>query len=292
MKIVENLLYFTLSLVRLILGLRFYNSSIQIVKKVKTTNKALILGNGPSLIETEEKFGHLFQEFDLIAVNRFPETPAFEKYKPKFLVLLAPIFYLPEAQLSEEYIELNSLLFASLEKKTTWNLTVIVPANQRKSRRLLNLLEKNKNIIPYFIKVNPVEGFSWFRHLGYRYRLGMPRPHNVLIPSLMLAMQAEYKHIAIVGADHSWLAEISVDEENQVFVHQKHFYDQSTSEPKQMNDYIVRPRRLHEVLHKFYLSFRGYWEIKTYSEKKKIEIYNCSETSMIDAFERKPLTDL
>lgn len=292
MKIVENLLNFALSLVRLFLEFRFYNSSIQVIKKVKTKDKVLILGNGPSFIQTEHKFGPFFEEFDLVAVNRFPETPAFEKYKPKFLVLLAQIFYLPETQLSDEYIEINKLLFGSLQSKTTWNLTVIVPANQRKSKRLHDLLHNNKNISPYFVKANPIEGFAWFRHLGYHLRLGMPRPHNVLIPSIMVAMQAHYKQIAIVGADHSWLSEISVNQENEVFVHQKHFYDQSTSEPRQMKDYIVRPRLLHEVLHKFYLSFRGYWEIKTYAEQKQIKIYNCSETSMIDAFERKQLTQL
>jgi hypothetical protein len=291
MKIIENLLNFTLSLVRLILGFRFFNSPIKILKNEKSTEKVLILGNGPSLNQTEESNGYLFHKFDLIAVNRFPETPAFEKYKPKFLVLLAHIFYLPDAQLSEEFIEANKLLFESLKTKTSWNLTIIVPANHKKSKRLNDLLANNKNINTYFIKANPIEGFTWFRHLGYQFRLGMPRPHNVLIPSLMVALQANYSQIAIVGADHSWLSEISVNDTNQVFVHQKHFYDQSTSEPKQMNDYIIRPRRLHEVLHKFYLSFRGYWEIKTYAEKKKIEIYNCSETSMIDAFERKPLTE-
>jgi len=289
MKLTENLLNFALSLVRLILGFRFFNSPIKILKNEKSAEKVLILGNGPSYKHTEEKYGQLFKEFDLIAVNRFPETPSFDIYKPKFLVLLAPQFFLPDVQLSEEYMDANKLLFESLERKTSWPLTLIVPANQRKSKRLLQLLANNRNIQPYYIKANPIEGFTWFRHLGYQFRLGMPRPHNVLIPSLMVALQANYRQIAIVGADHSWLSEISVNDANQVFVHQKHFYDQSTSEPKQMNDYITRPRLLHEILHKFYLSFRGYWDIQAYAKQKRIAIFNCSEISMIDAFERNTL---
>jgi hypothetical protein len=93
-----------------------------------------------------------------------------------------------------------------------------------------------------------------------------------------------------VGADHSWLAEISVTENNEALVNQKHFYDGDTSKPQKMQDYIVRPRRLHEVIHKFYLSFKGYWDIKAYAEAKQIKIYNASEVSMIDAFERKKLS--
>ncbi|MFT6246481.1 MAG: hypothetical protein ACJA0U_003477 [Salibacteraceae bacterium] len=59
-----------------------------------------------------------------------------------------------------------------------------------------------------------------------------------------------------------------------------------------MMDYIKRPRMLHEIIHKFYLSFKGYWEIKDYAIKKNVKIYNSSENSMIDAFERKKLSDI
>ena len=56
-----------------------------------------------------------------------------------------------------------------------------------------------------------------------------------------------------------------------------------------MQDYITRPRKLHEILRKFYLSFKGYWEINSYAEKKGVQIINSSETSMIDAFPKKGL---
>lgn len=292
MKTAENFIKFILSIARLVIGLRFSNSPDKILKNSKKTKQVLILGNGPSFNQTEEKFGHLFSQFDLIAVNRFPETKAYEQYKPSFLVLLAPQFFMEESELSEEYITANQLLFTALQTKTSWPLLIIVAANQRKSERLKHLLKSNKHITAYYIKVSPVEGFTWFTHLGFTFRQGMPRPHNVLIPSLMTAIQAKFETIAIIGADHSWLSEISVNKQNEALVHQKHFYDQDSSSPKQMQDYIVRPRMLHEILHKFYLSFKGYWDIKAYAQKKGVTIYNCSETSMIDAFERSTLDKL
>jgi hypothetical protein len=46
-------------------------------------------------------------------------------------------------------------------------------------------------------------------------------------------------------------------------------------------------RKLHEILHKFYLTFKGYHEIKEYALKNNSVIYNLTEGSFIDAFERK-----
>jgi hypothetical protein len=108
----------------------------------------------------------------------------------------------------------------------------------------------------------------------------------------MNCIYLKYKTIALVGADHSWLKEISVSDENVALVNQKHFYDENESKAAPMSDYQIRPRRLHEMLLKFMLSFKGYWEINEYIEGSDIHIYNCSETSMIDAFERKKLTEI
>jgi hypothetical protein len=108
----------------------------------------------------------------------------------------------------------------------------------------------------------------------------------------MNLIHLDYKELYIVGADHSWLGEISVNDKNEAMVHQKHFYDEDISKPQKMEDRQDRPRRLHEIIHKFYLSVKGYWEIASYASKKRVKIYNSSEFSMIDAFERKPLNQI
>ena len=57
-------------------------------------------------------------------------------------------------------------------------------------------------------------------------------------------------------------------------------------------DYFDRKeaRKLHEILHKFYLSFKGYFDIKAYAKKKGVSIINLTKGSFIDAFEKKPLS--
>jgi hypothetical protein len=58
-----------------------------------------------------------------------------------------------------------------------------------------------------------------------------------------------------------------------------------------MEDRIQQPRKLHEIIHKFYLSFEGYWLIKGFTARHRIRIINASKTSMIDAFERMSLKE-
>ena len=292
MNFVEVIIQNCFSLIRLVLGVNKRNSSKQLLLSFKNKSNALILGNGPSLTQSLELYQNEFNQFDLIAVNRFPETDAYTELKPSILVLLAPQFFKPDSELSQEYILANQSLFEHLAKKTAWPLLIVAPANERGSKQLADLLKRNKYIKVYYIKTSPMEGLVFFKHLMFSLRQGMPRPHNVLIPSLMIAIQAKYEQIAIVGADHSWLKEISVAKKNEALVHQKHFYDENSSSPKQMADYIVRPRKLHEILHKFYLAFKGYWEISNYAKEKGVRIVNCSETSMIDAFERGTINSI
>ena len=52
-------------------------------------------------------------------------------------------------------------------------------------------------------------------HFFFSKGLAMPRPHNVLIPSIMNLAYLGYKELYIVGADHSWLSEITVNENNE-----------------------------------------------------------------------------
>ena len=119
----------------------------------------------------------------------------------------------------------------------------------------------------------------------------MPRPHNVLIPSLILAIQSGYKEINVVGADHSWIEELTVNENNEAMVHQKHFYDEDSSKSEAMYKLGRRPRLLHEILEKFVYAFRSYHFIRQFSEKKGAKIWNLTPKSFIDAFDRRKTMD-
>ena len=103
----------------------------------------------------------------------------------------------------------------------------------------------------------------------------MPRPRNVLIPSIMLAIASGYRRIIITGADHSWMKTISVTDDNEVVSVQPHFYAESDSEQKRIrHDYSNRP--LHDVVESFAVAFRSYHEIASYARKLGVEILNAT----------------
>ena len=278
------------SCIRILLQSTFSN-----ILAIKFNQKevCLILGNGPSLKQTIDTYpSETLQQFDLMAVNQFADTDYFSVLKPKFYLLNAVTYFQEETALSPLYQNLRKELYKSLSEKITWDMYLIVPFRAKKSSNFKDLLNSNPHIHAVYFNQTPGEGFTCFTNFVFNRAWAMPRPHNVLIPGIMHAIHLNYKTIAIVGADHSWLGEISVNNNNEALVHQKHYYDEQTSRPEKVQDYITRPRKLHEILHKFYLSFKGYWDIDTYSKKRKVSIYNCSEVSMIDAFERKSLSEL
>lgn len=278
------------SLIRIILISRFRNVSSY--SRAAKNNKCIIIGNGPSFSHTIDTHLSTLENHDLICVNRFPNTEYFEKLRPTYYILGAPILFYPDKKSSPFYIAMRDDIFKDIRIKTTWSLTIFVPMIARKSAAFQALLKSNRNLSVRYYNPTPIEGFRFFTHYFIDRGLGMPRPHNVLIPAIINMMRLNYSEIFIIGADHSWLSEISVNDANEALVNQKHFYDENDSKPQKMEDYIHRPRRLHEIIHKFYLSFKSYWEIASYAKQKRIKIYNSSAVSMIDAFERMSLENI
>ncbi|MEO9258437.1 MAG: hypothetical protein ABI207_08645 [Crocinitomicaceae bacterium] len=265
-------------------------------KKVSSSNlkrkPIVILGNGPSFSVTFNKYESLLSEMETLAVNNMAVTDGFQKLKPIYYVLAANTYFQADEDISDLYIEMNNATYSALEIKVDWKMTLFVPILAKKSTRMDDLTSKNKFISIVYYNSTPIEGLKSINNFLFGLRLGMPRPHNVIIPSLMNLIWSGYKEIYIVGADHSWLAEITVNENNEALVHHKHFYDENESKPLKMQDRISSARKLHEIVEKFYLSFRGYWELLPFAEKNDVKIYNASEISMVDAFERKKLEEV
>lgn len=253
----------------------------------KRKEECIILGNGPSLKDSLNICGDKTADFDLICVNFFAETDLYEKLKPRYYVLNPREFFLPVV--IDSLMISRKKLFEKIRDNTTWEMFLFIPAQIRRYRQMTDIVRQNKNITIQYYNQTPIEGFRYLSHLFFGMRLGMPRPHNVIIPSLMLAIGMKYRNIWLFGAEHSWLKEITVDDSNNVLVNQKHFYDENSAKAETMRGAGDRKRKLHEVLEKFLLSFKGYHIIQDYSRKKDIKIFNSTPGSFIDAFEKKTL---
>ena len=286
-EFLENLIKTFLSIIKILVLSRF---RVKFPAPVSTDRSCVILANGPSLSQSLKTHKSNILNHDILCVNLFVNYEYYELLKPKYYVMVAPEMWYEDVD--KKYHKISEEMFHSMKDKTTWEMHLFVPVFSSRMLKWQKIIKQNKLIHIHYINTTPVEGFRCFRNFMYKKNLGMPRPHNVLIPSILVSLNLSYKKIYILGADHTWLKEISVNEQNEVLVNQKHFYDENTSSAKPMRLGGRGIRRLHEVLIKFVFTFEGYFFLDEYALSINSRIFNATPDSFIDAFERKDISNL
>src|SRR5690606_36559269 len=112
------------------------------------------------------------------------------------------------------YIVMREKLADAILAKLTWKMILLIPFGAKNSA-FLKAVSQNKLLTIHYYNTTAVEGIPFFSHLLFNLKLGMPRPHNVLIPAIMTSVWSGYSNIYLYGADHSWLKEIYVAEDNK-----------------------------------------------------------------------------
>lgn len=263
-------------------------SSRDFLNQKSDSDRIVILGNGPSFKKTIDENFDFFLNNKLICLNHFAITDYYTTLKPEYYFVIAHDLFLDDTL--DEYKNASIKLFNAIAEKTNWKLKFFILYEAKKEKRWHQILSQNKNIEIVFMNITPVEGFKNFRYFWYRKGLGMARPHNVMIPSMFFAICNGFKEIILVGAEHSWLHELHVDDDNNTLFFNKHFYDTS-DKSKKCNYKGTSFMKLHEVIRSFSYAFESYHIIQEYAKKCDVKIINCAPNSFIDAFERKQISD-
>ncbi len=241
--------------------------------EIKTPSSLVVLGNGPSLRPLIEQNADFFEDKDLLAVNYAVLSEYYTKLKPSHYLVADPIFFTDEQH--------RNRLFDAIVSTTDWEMNLLLSTQARSCAAFQEKIKQRKNIKVFYFNMTPVEGFKWFRNYCYKTGLGLPRPRNVLVPSIMAGLRMAYSEIYVAGADHSWLKEIWVNDDNIVMEDLNHFYDKKGSEQ------YVSTKHLHDLLLSMHIAFKSYHIIRDYADNIGIKIYNITKGSYIDAFERK-----
>ncbi|MDE7473474.1 MAG: hypothetical protein K2M68_07825 [Muribaculaceae bacterium] len=242
-----------------------------------TDRPLVIMGNGPSLNSVFDHQMDVLKRCDCMAVNFAANTERFFEVKPRYYTLADPHFFK-----STDDSNITRLI-DSLEA-VDWAMTLFVPTEGRAIAGLL----KNSNITVATYNAVGLEGWQWFTHKAFTHQLGMPRPRNVLIPSIMLGIWLGYKEIYLTGADHSWTTSLSVDENNNVITNLPHFYADNNHEQERVKA-VYAGVPLHNLFHSYYVAFKAYHEIEQWARERGAVVYNSTPGSFIDAFERREL---
>lgn len=241
----------------------------------------VVLGNGPSLKTSLQKNPEHFKNKSLLCVNTLCLSPEYEILKPAYCIMLDPGIWLSEGDFMRTLKE-------SLVQKTSWPLTIFLPREARKSA-LIQSIEENKNIRICYFNYVVYRGFAGLGHFFYRNRLAMPQSQNVLVAALAMAVNIGYRRIELFGADHDWHKNLHVGDDNVVTIRQVHFYENEEHikfVPFYKGIYRNDTFRMDEAFHAWSLVFAGYRRVNDYAGSRNCKVYNGSETSFVDAFER------
>lgn len=241
----------------------------------------IVMGNGPSLKEAMVMHREVLERTPKLAVNLSALTPDFRVLQPEYYLLADIAFFL-----KEKTGNVPKLWKALTE--VDWPMTLFLPARYRRMKEIRQL---PSNITLKWYNLTPAEGWKWLMHPIYDMGLAMPRPRNVLVPSIMSLMREGFSRIVLTGADHNWSRTLWVTDRNRVVSVQPHFYEDDDEELKRAEE-IFKNVHIHDVYRNYAIAFKSYFDVKAYADKKGVTILNATPGSFIDAFERTTLDKL
>lgn len=238
----------------------------------------VVMGNGPSLRGVIESERDILLSMDRMAVNFAANAEEFTDLCPQYYILADPHFF------SGVSADANVAALWEHLRSVSWPMTLWLPARHRREASPL-ISGFGGNVGVKWFNLTPSEGGGWLTRMLISAGLAMPRPRNVLIPAIMCALREGYREIILVGADHSWLQSLWVDDLNRVVSVQPHFYKDNRSELDRVAE-AYSGYHLHDILGSMVVAFRSYLEINDYARRRGVRILNATPGSFIDAFER------
>lgn len=254
------------------------------IKKEEQDRKLVILANGPSLSQVLDNICEI-KDVDFCMVNLSILTDIFWVLKPKMLVMTDMSLYVHK---DKDF----SIKFRDELQKVNWAMEYCVPFHYP------NWIIKEFKRNPY-IKVSRYTTQPWSPELSFYkklrfwlYEKGLIAPNcsNVLIATIYVSILKGYKQIYLFGADHSWLKDIRINDNNQVVVQDAHYY--GTAEHVWL-DYQGNPISITDLLESNLSTFRNHHNLRAFADYLgDVKIINCTEGSYIDAYERGKLEEM
>lgn len=228
-----------------------------------------------------------FQETPLICVNTFSLTDTFLDLKPEYYVILDPFFWKQESDLVKKTLQ-------RLEEKVDWKMQLMIPRKAAEHAAFQQLVRNNPNIQLVAYNYTVYKGLAGIGHWLYKHNIAMPQSLNVSIVAVLLGLNIGYEEVFLVGADHTWHENLHMSQDNVLHTKVTHFYE-NDAEVKYIpyhkgSDPTQPTNTAYEFFDIWSRTFLGYMQVRAYADHLGKKVYNASESSFIDAFERKKLS--
>lgn len=292
---INKLIQTGLSLGKIAIQSRFFKKTTQ-----PNDLPLIIFGNGPSATNTLENPQFKRSNYQLMTVNLFASQPIFTQVKPEFYVFLDKAFFdfgmdafenpalAPAVKANEKFLGTQKLIIQGWKSilASDWGITLFVPQLFQKSTIVQKLIASKFSV--QFFNYTVVRGFQPFENWIYQTGLGSPQSQNVINTCIFQAINYQFKEIYLLGVESNFHSNLVVNNENQLMMRDDHFYEVETKwiplrHPEN------RSVRMHEFYTNLTKAFYAHFRLAQYADFRNQKIYNATENSFIDAYQRKKL---
>lgn len=256
------------------------------LEKPHANKRCVILGNGPSLKESLHKHEEFIKKSKKGCVNDFAGNPYFKKLKPDYYILMDPIYW--DRSPSKHFQQVFEQYNKTMRREVNWPMVIFMPMAAKKWHQFINLPKENSNITIAYVNTTPMYSSKRIRRFFFRANLAMPVVQNVLVASIFVCLNLGFKKIYIFGADHSWHETIFIDQDNRLCLKNNRSHDMKAADyaPFYMDAAEHVPFKMYNLFKALSRMYESYMELEDYAKSLGAKIYNASEKSYIDAFER------
>jgi hypothetical protein len=250
-----------------------------------SSKKLVLLGNGPSLIDVLKnwKNNEIFKNADCLAVNYFCFDETFKEIQPKYYVLSDPHFFDDNSLLKDK----ADKMYVLLNESVTWKMFLYIQYYAKDNNWSLKITNNNINIIPFHSIL--YTGYKSLRNWFFSHGLGSGNYGTVIQNGEFIGLNLGYKTLYLYGVDHNFFSHLCINENNQLCNIITHFYDNRPLLKPICHYYISGKETMltmSEYLREITELFHGHEILRDYADYCSAKIYNCTQNSLIDAYER------
>ena len=238
------------------------------LKGSKVGKQAIVLANGPSVGQLDpHKINRLKQEggFDVFAVNSYISSPLADVVVPDYYLLSDPAFFSPE-----KHTHLTERLKKDIDLLTQKDITCFVPL-------------EHYDTAPFKHKYGFYDRGNLFLNkitiIGPRCYVSM-----TAYKALAAACYMGYSQIYICGFDNDYFLNLVVDENNDMYYIDRHFYDKSGGQPSKVRD--ANAKSVGELLYFHHFLFKDLEKFSDYP------IINLNQQGLVDCFSKHHTLDI
>lgn len=257
-EMIDNLIFSTFNLISQI-SFSVSRSKTLVKKNDVFKNKhagerCLILGTGPSLSDVDLSF---IKDEIIFGVNFLYKSDIIKQIKPQYYCLYDEIFH-------GKNIDDTRDVFDKLPETTFFVRTKTFKNFERNGLLRNNVYFQSCNVFQHgdYIKVDMTKN--------------MTAPYNVVLGCIQTAIYMGFKEIYLLGCDYNSFAALKVE----------HFYDDKNQ------DAPSRHMSLGYEMKFYTMVTYHHYALEKYAKKNNIKIYNVTNNSLLDAYERKNYLDV